>query len=87
MHTALQSCDNPTDRYRQANEGSVQHRGQIASAAGWCTLTYLREDQHAERKDDSRNHLKTPWDTERGRSVEVGAPEFDKVLQEDAPGD
>lgn len=47
----------------------------------------LGEEQHARRKDDGRNHLETPRNSERRDTLDVRAAELDKVLDQDTPCD
>lgn len=47
----------------------------------------LGEPEHADGENEGGDGLKTPWNTEGGLAVDIGAAEFDEVLEKDTPGD
>jgi hypothetical protein len=44
-----------------------------------------RKRTHSDGEDNSRDHLYTPGNTERGVTLDVRATELNKVLEEDTP--
>jgi len=47
----------------------------------------LRENSHTNAQNNSGDHLQSPRNPEGSHTIDIGAAELDKILDEDTPGD